>query len=32
MIKKLDEDQKQSCEGLLTENECRNALKGFQKK
>lgn len=31
MIKKLDEDQIKSCEGLLTENECRNALKGFQK-
>ena len=31
MTKKLDEDQKQSCEGLLTENERRNALKGFQK-
>jgi len=23
--------RKKSCEGLLTENECRNALKGFQK-
>ena len=25
IIKKLDEQQKESCKGLLTENECRNA-------
>ena len=31
MIKKLDEDHKKSCEGLLTENECLAALKSFQK-
>ena len=29
VIKKLGEHQKESCEGLLTENECRNALKSF---
>lgn len=31
MINTLDDEQKDSCEGLLTESECRNALKGFQK-
>ena len=31
-IKKLDEYQKESFEGLLTENECRNTLKRFHKK
>ena len=30
-IKKLDEHQKELCEGLLTENECKNALKSFHK-
>ena len=29
-IKTLDNDQKERCEGLVTETECRYALKGFQ--
>ena len=32
IIKKLDEHQKESCEGLLTESERRNALKSSIKK
>ena len=31
MIKTLDNEQKERCEGLLTDSECRYALKGFQK-
>ena len=31
IIKKLAEHQKESCEGLLTENECRNALKRYHR-
>ena len=31
MIKKLDDDQKIACEGLLTDGECQKALKDFQK-
>ena len=30
-IKKLNDEQRNNCEGLLTENECFNALKCFQK-
>ena len=30
-IKTLDNEQKERCEGLLTDSECRYALKGFQK-
>ena len=30
-IKKLDDDHKAVCEGLLTTEECYSALKGFQK-
>ena len=30
-IKKLDKNQKEFCEALLTENECKNALKSFHK-
>ena len=29
-IKKLDETEKQACEGLITELECTKALKGMQ--
>ena len=32
MIKTVDNEQKERCEGLLTDSECRYALKGFQKK
>ena len=31
MIKTLDNEQKERCEGLLTDSECRYALKDFQK-
>ena len=31
MTKTLDNEQKERYEGLLTDNECRYALKGFQK-
>ena len=30
-IKILSDEQSDTCEGLLTESECKNALKGFQK-
>jgi len=30
-IKTLNDEQRKNCEGLLTENECLNALKCFQK-
>ena len=30
-IKTLADEEQNSCEGLLTERECKNALKGFQK-
>ena len=30
-IKKLNNEQRKNCEGLLSENECLNALKCFQK-
>ena len=31
MIKTLDDEQKESCEGLLTVEECKEALKNFSK-
>ena len=31
MIKTLDDEQKESCEGLLTVKECKEALKNFSK-
>ena len=31
MIKTLDNEQEERCEGLLTDSECRYAVKGFQK-
>ena len=31
-VEKLNDEQRKSCEGLLMENECWNALKCFQKK
>ena len=30
-VEKLNDEQRNNCEGLLTENECFNALKCFQK-
>lgn len=30
-IKMLNDEQRKNCEGLLTENECLNALKFFRK-
>ena len=30
-LEKLNDEQRKNCEGLLTENECLNALKCFQK-
>ena len=30
-IKTLNDEQRKNCEGLLTENDCLNALKCFQK-
>ena len=30
-IKKLNDEPRKNCEGLLTENECLNDLKWFQK-
>ena len=30
-IKKLNDEQRKNCEGLLTESECLNTLKCFQK-
>ena len=31
IIKTLDDEQKESCEGLLTVKECKEALKNFSK-
>ena len=30
-VEKLNDEQRKNCEGLLTENECLNAFKSFQK-